>query len=71
MARRTVFRIANDTIAARARELGITGPVPFICECDDDRCFALVHVDVDVYEARARSGRLVDGRHRRPLVTAA
>jgi hypothetical protein len=71
MERRTVFRIANDTIAARARELRISGPVPLICECEDDRCFELVHLPANEYEERAHSGPLMHAHHRSHLITAA
>jgi hypothetical protein len=71
MERPTVFRIANERIAARARELGISGPVPLICECESHRCFELVRIPVDEYDARARSGPVTHPRHRRALVTAA
>ena len=70
MGKDSVFRLANDTIADRARKLEITGPVPFICECDDDRCFELVHVPVAAYEERARSGPLKHPRHKRMPVAA-
>jgi hypothetical protein len=66
----SVFRLANDTIADRARKLEITGPVPFICECDDDRCFALVHVALAEYEDRAHLGPITHPRHLRVLVAA-
>lgn len=67
----TVFRIANDTIAERARQLGISGPVPFICECSNDRCFRLVHITVDEYEGRARWGPLTSRRHQALLAGVA
>jgi len=67
----TVFRLANDTIAARARQLGISGPVPFICECSNDRCFRLVHVTADEYERRSKSGPLTSRGHRIALAGAA
>jgi hypothetical protein len=67
----TVFRIANDTIAERARQLGISGAVPFICECSNDRCFRLVHITVEEYERRARSGPLTSRTHRESLVGVA
>jgi len=70
MCRDSVFRLANDTIADRARRLDITGPVPFICECRDDRCFALVHVPIEEYERRAHSGPLLHPRHGRALIAA-
>jgi hypothetical protein len=71
MARENVYRLANDTIAARARELRIDGPVPFICECEHDRCFELVRVPLGDYDERTRSGPLLHRRHRHSLATAA
>ncbi len=67
----TVFRIANDTIAERARQLGIGGPIPFICECSNDRCFRLVHITADEYEHRSRSGPLTSRSHREALAGVA
>jgi hypothetical protein len=67
----TVFRLANDTIAERARQLGISGPVPFICECSNDRCFRLVHITVDEYGSRSKSGPLTSRSHRIALAGAA
>ena len=64
-----VFREANESIAAKARELRMEPPIPFLCECSDQRCFARISLTIDEYdEARARpqrylttSGHRVDG----------
>ena len=50
-----VFRTANDVIAARARALGFDSGIPFLCECDDPRCFAIVRMDADEYASRRGS----------------
>ena len=64
-----VFREANESIAAKARELRMEPPIPFLCECSDRRCFARIPLSIDEYdEARAEpkryltsSGHQVDG----------
>lgn len=45
-----IFRSANDRIGEKAHELGWRFPVPFLCECDDRRCFARVDLTVDSYD---------------------
>jgi type I restriction enzyme M protein len=37
-----VFRSANESIAAKARELRLEPPIPFLCECSNKRCFARI-----------------------------
>jgi hypothetical protein len=39
-----VFRAANERIAERAAELGFSGEIPFLCECDDPTCFATIRM---------------------------
>jgi hypothetical protein len=64
-----VFREANESIAAKARELRMEPPIPFLCECSDRRCFARIPLTIDEYdEARAgpqryltSSGHQVEG----------
>jgi len=64
-----VFREANESIAAKARELGMEPPIPFLCECSDRNCFGRISLTIDEYEeARAgpqryltTSGHQVDG----------
>jgi hypothetical protein len=64
-----VFREANESIAAKARELQMEPPIPFLCECSDRRCFRRIPLTIDEYdEARAgprryliTSGHRVDG----------
>jgi hypothetical protein len=50
-----VFREANERIAEKARELKFQQPIPFLCECSDERCFAHVFLTLEEY-AEARSG---------------
>lgn len=45
-----VFRSANDRIAEKGRELGWRFPVPFLCECSDQRCFGRVDLTLDEYQ---------------------
>jgi hypothetical protein len=49
-----VFREANERVAARARELEVDQPLPFLCECRDQRCFARISLTIEEYE-QARS----------------
>lgn len=49
-----VFRDANERVAEKARELKMQGPIPFLCECSDKRCFAHIHVSLAEYD-EARS----------------
>ena len=51
-----VFRNANESVAAKARELdfGLDRPLPFLCECSDTRCFAHIMLTIEEYE-EARS----------------
>jgi hypothetical protein len=51
-----VFRSANESVAAKARELdfGLDRPLPFLCECSDTRCFAHIMLTIEEYE-EARS----------------
>jgi hypothetical protein len=55
-----VFRNANDRIAEKAAELAWNDPIPFLCECSDRRCFALLELTLDEYgSVRAHSERYV------------
>jgi len=48
----SVFREANEGIAARRAELGaIEGGTPFLCECEEESCTELVHLTPEEYEA--------------------
>ncbi len=44
------YREANERIEAAAGEYDITGPIPFICECADQRCTAVVLLTLQDYE---------------------
>ena len=53
-----VFREANESIAAKARELRMEPPIPFLCECSNKRCFARILLTIEEYEeARAAPQR--------------
>ena len=54
-ANEAVFRVANDDIQKRARELELTeNRVPFLCECSEESCKEIVLLSADDYE-RIRS----------------
>ena len=47
-----VFRDANERVRARAAELSRDeGRAPFLCECEDPRCEAIVRLSLSEYEA--------------------
>jgi len=51
----STFRDANERIEDRAQELDLTvPPIPFICECEDERCTTIVRLTFSEYE-RVRS----------------
>jgi hypothetical protein len=51
-----VFRNANESVAAKARELefALDQPLPFLCECSDTGCFAQILLTIEEYD-EARS----------------
>ena len=49
-----IFREANERIAESARNLSLSGPAPFLCECEDGHCTELIPLELAEYEA-ARS----------------
>ena len=49
-----IFRSANERIAEKGRELGWRFPVPFLCECSEQRCFGRVELTLEEYK-RVRS----------------
>jgi hypothetical protein len=63
------FREANEKIRARALELGVQEPrSPYLCECDDGRCTAVILLTAEEYEqvrSRPRQFVLVPG-HQTP-----
>ena len=57
------FREANERIEATRQALGVTGPVPYICECEREACTELVLLDGEAYsEARARPRQFLIAR---------
>lgn len=44
------FREANERISAAAGSYGVDMPVPFICECSDPGCSAIVRLGLEQYE---------------------
>jgi hypothetical protein len=47
-----VFREANEEIRRVQKDLELSdGPVPFLCECDEETCRTVVRVSADAYEA--------------------
>jgi hypothetical protein len=51
-----LFREANDKIAERRDELdAVQGLTPFLCECEDENCTAIVRLSTDDY-SRVRAG---------------
>jgi hypothetical protein len=59
-ANQATFRDANERIVERAGEYGIEDGVPFICECDDVRCTAVVRLGLAHYaDVRANPARFL------------
>ena len=52
-----MFREANERIAAAAAEYGVEGRVPFICECAEPMCRAIVRLTLDEYREVRRNPR--------------
>ena len=47
-----IFREANETIRARAKEYGApVERIPFLCECPQPSCTAIVRLTMEQYEA--------------------
>jgi hypothetical protein len=46
----STFREANEKIEAAANNMGLGGPVPFICECADRSCTEIVRLTPEGYE---------------------
>jgi hypothetical protein len=69
------FRSANRRIADKARQLGVRGEIPFICECAERGCFRTIRYRVSDYERLvSEPGRflvLPGHPHPRPGVNAA
>jgi hypothetical protein len=52
-----VFEVANERIAERARVLGFSDAIPFLCECDDSTCFAIVRLAAREYAERRAAAK--------------
>jgi hypothetical protein len=52
------FREANERIELTADQMGIMGPIPFICECADQRCVEIVRMRLEDYEEIRHDPRL-------------
>ena len=62
-----IFREANERIQTASFEYGVSGEIPFICECADSTCTAILRIDLREYErVRADPTRFVGapGHHR-------
>jgi hypothetical protein len=51
------FREANERISAAAGSYGIETPIPFICECSDQRCSGIIRLGLDEYEEVRENSR--------------
>ena len=50
-AKRNPFVHANESIIAKARELGYDAPVPLLCECPDANCRGFVRTLLEDFDA--------------------
>jgi hypothetical protein len=46
----SMFRDANERIEAATAELRGDGPLPFVCECPETRCTAIIRLEDTEYE---------------------
>ncbi len=66
-----IFREANESIGDAAREYGVQGPVPFICECADSGCTAIIRLTLEEYErVRAQPTLFINARGHRAAAGA-
>jgi hypothetical protein len=57
---REVFRRANQELDASASEMGLSGPRPYLCECNDARCTRTMLIDgADYTDVRTNPDRFV------------
>jgi hypothetical protein len=57
---RDVFRRANQELDASSSQMGLSGPRPYLCECNDARCTRTMLIDGDAYAGvRAEPERFV------------
>jgi hypothetical protein len=55
-----VFRRANEQISEAAGTFGFDAPIPFLCECTNERCTEVVRITAaDYAEIRAHPRRFV------------
>ena len=47
----SIFRAANETLKERLEALELDGRIPFVCECGNSDCLAIVEVTREAYEA--------------------
>src|SRR4051812_48388713 len=53
----STFRAANESIEASAQDLNLVArPIPFICECENERCTQIVRLTIAEYEQVRRNG---------------
>lgn len=52
------FRRANENIERAAEAIGLDGEVPFICECAEPACTAIVRLSLDAYAEVRQDPRL-------------
>jgi hypothetical protein len=53
----STFREANEKIERAAERFGLDDRIPFICECADRSCTAIVRLDPGTYEVIRRDPR--------------
>lgn len=51
------FRRTNQNIYATAIKHGLTGQIPFVCECADLGCTAIIQLNANEYQATRRHPR--------------
>jgi hypothetical protein len=65
------FRAANERIFDSAREHKVTDAIPFLCECADPLCAAIIRLDAGEYERIRNSGRFFNAPgHAMPFLNA-
>ncbi|HYY03479.1 MAG TPA: hypothetical protein VE736_06295 [Gaiellaceae bacterium] len=66
------FRDANERIFRSAVEYGVTDAIPFLCECRDPACTAIIRLSAEEYgRIRADSRRFLNARgHAEPVLNA-
>jgi hypothetical protein len=59
-ANQRLFRTANDRLEERGEEYGISGSIPFLCECAEVECLGQIDLSLAEYErVRAKPNRFV------------